>query len=619
LNPLVEIIEQKCTVCYACVRACPVNAIRVTSDQAVPLIMPNRCIGCGSCIQVCSAEAITFRDSKEETKALIKSGDTVIALVDPSISGEFHDIVDYRKFVQMIRALGFSRVCEVSFGVDLIAREYSKLFSDFKGKYYIMANCPVVIGYIEKFQPELIPNLAPLVSPSIAMAKVVRSKYGKEVKTVYIGPVIAGKNEDEMGEGEGKIDVSLTFIELRELFTELNIDEKQVEFSDFDPPFGYTGNLFPIANGILQAAGLDESLLNGGITTVEGEREMKDSLRQFLEEGDIINSHFNIFYTEFLMGPGTSKKGKKYIRRASVKSYAKKRMKKFRTEDWEKELEKYSHLDLSRKFISNDQRLYPSEEKVYQILMELHPYGRIDIDCGACGYATCREFAIATAKGLATHGMCIHYTNRNRQDYIHSLKISNDKLAQAEKALKESELIAHKEKEAAKEASEITTTMLHKLPSAIVILDEKLKIIQANETFIEMLGDDAKEINEIIPGLAGADLKTLLPYNFYNLFSYVLANNENIQNRDINYGNKLLNLSAFIIRKGKIVGAVIRDMGAPEVRKEEVVKRVTEAIDKNLALVQQIAFLLGEGASETERVLHSIIEFYKANPGKEKK
>lgn len=613
-----EILDQKCKLCYACVRACPVNAIQVKSDQSIPRILPNRCIGCGSCTLVCSPEAIIYRDSKEETRALLKSGFPVIALVDPSISGEFPDITDYRKFVQMIRALGFTRVCEVSFGVDLIAREYARLLGDFKGKYYIMANCPVVVCYIEKFQPELIPNLAPLVTPAIATAKVVRQKYGKEMKTVYIGPIIASKNKSELGEGDGKIDSALTFIELRELFAENNIDEKQVEFSDFDPPFGYTGDLFPIANGILQAAGLSEDLMHGSMTTVEGEREMKAALRQFQDEGDIINSHFNIFYTEFLMGPGTSKKGKKYIRRAMVRSYAKKRLKKFNHEAWNSELEEYSHLDFSRKFTSDDQRLYPTEERVNEILDELRKDGHDDLECGACGYSSCRDFAVAIAKGLATPEMCNHYTSRNRQNYIQSLKISNDKLAQAEKALRESEDMARKEKEAAKEASEITTTMLQKLPSAIVILDEKLKILQANDTFIQLLGDEAREINEIIPGLVGADLKTLLPYSFYNLFSFVLTNHENIQNRDISFGDKLLNVSAFIIRKGKIVGAVIRDMGAPEVRKEEVIKRVGEAIEKNLSQVQQIAFLLGEGASETERMLNSIIEFYKDNPRRKK-
>ena len=153
--------------------------------------------------------------------------------------------------------------------------------------------------------------------------------------------------------------------------------------------------------------------------------------------------------------------------------------------------------------------------------------------------------------------------------------------------------------------------MLQKLPSALVIFNEKLKIIQANQSFIDMLGPEANEINEIVPGLAGADLKSLLPYNIYNLFTYVLSNNENIHNRDINYNDHLLNTSVFLIRKGKIVGAVFRDMQSPDVRKEEVMKRITDVIDKNLSMVQQIGFLLGEGASETEKMLHSILEFYK--------
>ncbi len=129
-------------------------------------------------------------------------------------------------------------------------------------------------------------------------------------------------------------------------------------------------------------------------------------------------------------------------------------------------------------------------------------------------------------------------------------------------------------------------------------------------SFIALLGEDAREINEVVPGLAGADLKTLLPYNFYNLFTYVLAHNESITNRDIRHEGKILNVSVFVIEKDKIVGAVIRDMSAPEVQKEEVVKRLTEVIDKNLSLAQQIGFILGEGASETERMLNSIIESY---------
>jgi transcriptional regulator with PAS, ATPase and Fis domain len=235
-----------------------------------------------------------------------------------------------------------------------------------------------------------------------------------------------------------------------------------------------------------------------------------------------------------------------------------------------------------------------------------------ELGCGACGYDTCRQFAVAVAQGLAKSDMCLTFALKNRQEYINNLKITNEKLAKTQKALKESEKNARKEQQSAREASETVSAMLQKLPSSMVIVDKNLKIVQANKSFIDLLGEDAKNIHEVIPGLEGADLKSLMPYNISNLFSYVIKNHEEIVNRDIHYDSKLLNVSVFTIRKNKIAGAVIRDLYVPEVRREEVIKKVSEVIDKNLSMVQQIGFLLGEGASETERMLNSIIESYKS-------
>jgi len=149
----------------------------------------------------------------------------------------------------------------------------------------------------------------------------------------------------------------------------------------------------------------------------------------------------------------------------------------------------------------------------------------------------------------------------------------------------------------------------------VVIVDENLKIIQANKTFIETLGEDARLIDEVIPGLVGADLKTLLPYHFYNMFSYVLKNAEDITNRDVNFNDNILNVSIFTIRPNKIVGAVVRDLKMPEVRREQIINRINEAITENLEMVQKIGFLLGEGASKTERMLNSIISAYQSENG----
>ncbi len=610
MEALLKINSETCIACYACVRACPVKAIRVQTEKIKPEIIPERCIGCGSCVAVCGPGAIEIRNTLDELKGILADGKKVAALVDPSIAGEFPDITDYRKFVQMLRTLGFTYVNEVAFGADLVAKAYRKLFKLSKGKYYIMSNDPVTVSFVEKYKTGLVPNLAPIVPPVAATAQVVRKIAGEDVILVYISPLIASKNEIQQFEGENRIDMAITFVELRELFSDANLHETDLEYSDFDAPLGYKGSFFPVANGIIQAAGIEEELHLAPVITVEGEG-MLDAVNEFEENIVNIKHHFNLFYKEFLMGRGTSAGGKRFLRESQLIKYIKTRLKTLDTDAWSASMDEFSVLNLDRTFRPDDQSLPdPSENQVNKILKEIDQLNPSAIGCGACGYASCTDFATAIVQGLAIPEMCNTYASRNRQDHIQSLKISNEKLARTQDALKLSERQAQKEKEAAREASEIVRRMLYKLPSMVVICDMNLKIIQTNASFIEMLGEEAREISEVVPGLAGADLKTLLPYNFYNLFTYVLAQNESITNRDIHHEGKMLNVSVFVIEKEKIVGAVIRDMSAPEVQKEEVVKRLNEVIDKNLGLAQQIGFLLGEGTSEAERMLNSIIESY---------
>lgn len=614
MSQLFNINKEECINCYACVRVCPVKAIEVKAGQNYAKIIPDRCVGCGSCLSICPVNAVTYRSSKSEVLNLLKTSPKVAAICSPSISGEFADITDYRRFVQMIKALGFTYVCEVTFGVDLVAREYKKLFGDFKGKYFISSMCPVVVSMVEKYHPDLVQNLAPIISPIIATAQAVHKEYGSDVKIVLIGPCIQSKEETNLYKGDSQIDENLTFVELRELFDEFNIKESNFEFSEFDEPIGYKGSLFPIGRGILQAVDISEDLLSGTVISSNGPDNTQEALDQFGSSIEMINRHFNLFYCEgCLMGPGTSKGGKKFIRRTMVANYANKRLKTFNCEKWEGHIANNADNDYSRTFTIDDQRLPPpSPQKVEEVLKVIDKefIGK-DSGCEACGYASCIDFASAVASGLAHTDMCLNFTLKNRQEYIKTLRATNEKLAKTQEALRESEKKARMEQDTAREASETITTMLKKLPSAVVIIDKKLKVLQSNQSFIDLLGDDALEINDIIPGLIGADLKSLIPYNIHNLFSYVLQNNSDILNRDIHYKDNLLNISVFTIKPNSIVGAVIRDMYAPEVQKEEVLKRITDVIDKNLAMVQKIGFLLGEGASETEQMLNSIIETYK--------
>jgi iron only hydrogenase large subunit-like protein len=613
--PLVFIEEDKCKVCYACVRVCPVKAVELRSSSDFPYIEPDKCIGCGQCLDVCYPQAIKYYDSKPAVNALLKSDNKVVALVDPSISAEFDDITDYRKFVKMLLEMGFSNVHNVAFGVDLVAKEYNDLITNFLGKYYILANCPPIVSLIEKYYPNLIDNLAPIVNPMIASTKLVREIYGENVKVVFIGPCIGAKEEADKYEGISRVDEVLTFAELREMFEQNGIEESKIEFSDFTEPRAYKGSLYPISSGILQASGISQDLLTGTIITVEGKDGIIDAINQFELGIDYISKHFNLFYCEgCMMGPGMKPGGKIYNRQSSVIAYTTKILKDFNMARWNNSLKQYQHLDLKREFKANDLRIAtPSEEKIEEVLKIIKKNGNDEnLGCKACGYKSCRDFAIDVVNGITRPDMCIMHSLKSKQEYIRSLKHSNDKLAKTQQALQNSEKRALAEKQLAQEALETTQTMLHKLPTAVVIVDEQLKIVGSNESFVSILGEEAAEINEIIPGLLGADLKTLLPVQFYKLFAYVISSNDDVIGRDVRLNDKLLNVTIFSIKKNKIVGAVIRDMQNPEVRKEEVINRVTEVIEQNLDLVQQIAFLLGEGAAKTEKMLNSIIESHKS-------
>lgn len=614
-SPLLIVNPELCKECYACIRICPVKAIELHANEDVPVIAANRCIGCGSCLEVCHPNAIVYRDSRHEVKQLLQSGEDTVAILDPSISAEFDDITDYRKFVAMVKQLGFKFVHEASFGVDLVAKEYHELVSNFLGKYYILANCPPIVSMIEKFHPDLLENLAPIVNPMVASAKMVRTIYGGDTKVVFIGPCLGAKTEAGRHEGDGKVDAVLMFDELRRMFDEVGIKESTIEYADFAEPAGYKGSLYALSDGILQAAGLSQDMLSGTMVTIDGRDRVLQAIKQFEDSIDYIKKNFNIFYCEgCIMGPGMKPGGMKLRRRTEVVSYANKRLANFEKGKWIKELNRFSAIDFRRSFMADDQRLpAPPKEKVEEILKIIDKGdGELDLGCKACGYESCRAFAEAVASGIARTDMCINHSLRSKQEYIKSLKISNEKLAKTQQALQESEKRALLEKQSAQDALETTQTMLRKLPTAVLIVDESLRIIASNESFISILGEEAADINEIIPGLVGADLKTLLPFNFYKLFTYVLTSADDIIGRDVHLNDKLLNVTIFTIKKGQIVGGVIRDMYMPEVRKEEVISRVTEVIEQNLELVQQIAFLLGEGASKTEKMLNSIIESHQS-------
>lgn len=609
--PLVNINPEKCTSCYTCVRICPVKAISANTQNLHPEIQSERCIGCGDCIKMCVPNAIFHRSGIEQAKQLLKSESKKVAIVSPSISAEFEDISDYRKFVQMIKSLNIDHVNEVSFSVDVLAYKYLALFGDFKGRYYITSCDPVVVSFIEKYHPNLVNNLAPFVPPMIAMSKIVHKKYGNDIKVIYIGPDIASKDVALKFSGDSKVDVVLTFPELRQLFKEMQIDENTVEYSEFDAPIGYKGSLYPIRNGLIQAADIDENLLTSMVISVEGKKEMLESIDEFENNVKVIHQHLHVTYGNSLAGPGITDRGNKLFKEHLVIKYANKRLTNFYRAEWYNNLQDYITIDFSRQFQPNNQRLPdPPVAKVAEALKTLNWKPGKHSDCGQCGYASCRDFAIDMAKGIVIPEMCATFAIRNSKNYNDTLKELNDKLTQTRQTLQEAEDKVQSEHNAALQALELTDAMLEKLRAGIVFVDYKLKIIKANNTFCTILGEEAEEINDVIPGLVGADLSKLFPEDICNLFDFVLKNSESVDGRDVKHDESLLNISIFPIRENQIAGGIIRDMRAPEVQRSEVTRRVSDVIEKNLEMVQKIGFLLGESAADIEKMLNSVIQIY---------
>jgi len=315
------------------------------------------------------------------------------------------------------------------------------------------------------------------------------------------------------------------------------------------------------------------------------------------------------------MGPGTSPGGEKFLRLTLVTDYANKRLNNLDELAWQKDVEEFSGLVLSREFTVDDQRLpLPSDEKIGEVLNMINREEQKDneIGCESCGYTSCREFAIAIAQGLATTDMCHIFSGRNRQEYIRTLRSTNEQLAKTQEALRLSEERARLEKESQVETSALISAMLQQLVSGVVIVDDNLRILHANKAFIRILGEEAAMVDEVIPGLEGADLKSLLPIHFYKIFSYVLSADESVERKDVQYGDGVLNVSVFPLRSKKFVGGIIRDMYMPEVYKEQIITRMKEVIDQNFDMVQKIAFLLGEGAAKTEQMLNAIIESHQS-------
>lgn len=538
---LVYTLKDRCRVCYTCVRECPAKAIKIINGQAD--VITERCIACGNCVKVCSQGAKVFTSSTNEVFELINSPKQVIACIAPSFPAEFEEITDYEVFVGMLKELGFDKVVEVSFGADMVAKEYSKTLKNPDSEPSISSDCPAIVYYIEHYHPMLVDKLSPIVSPMVATKRIVKEKYGSDVKVVFIGPCIAKKAESD------EIDEAITFTELREMFTMRNITPEKTKPADFDPPVSGKASIFPVSRGLLHSVDVSEDITEGNVLVADGRTNFQDAINEF--ENGLIKQHLELLCCEgCIMGAGMSKGGRRYARRAKISNYVKDKIKNLDLKKWEENVKEFSNIDYSQSFEPNDRRSdHLSEEEIKEVLESMGKTKEKDyLNCGACGYDTCWAHAKAIAEGLAESEMCLPHNIEKLHNYINELNISNQKLATTKQALKQSEKLASMGQLSAGIAHELNNPLGVITMYSNILLDEAKDSDPLKED-LKLIVDQTERCKRIVGGLLNFARKSQVVHQETNIVDFIQKSLDSIvkpNNITIDFINNISNPKVMI-------------------------------------------------------------------------
>ncbi len=561
LNPIYT-EETECQDCYKCVRYCPVKAIKVVNGSAK--IIPELCIHCGTCVDICPAGAKKIRNDLHLAKNVLKQKEKTIVSLAPSYVSHFADL-SAEQLISSIKKLGFFGVSETAIGAEIVSSGCAEILINSDSGVFISSACPVVNRFIYKYYPEYKEQITKVVSPVQAHSKFLREKYGDSIGIVFISPCIAKK--DEVKSDKNYMDVSITFEDLEKWFAEESIDIFNINPNvddRFIPHEAEEGTLYPIESGMIEGIKSNRKLDDvtflslSGITnmgTILAGLDKYSNRKIFLEllscEGGCIN------------GPRINKDlgiGRRAIDVKLSARYPK-----------SNEARKLS-FDISTDFeIEQKINRTFTDREINETLKSIGKYRFMDeLNCGGCGYDNCRNFAVAMLDGRAESNMCVSYMRKLAMNKANAL--------------------------------------IRKIPAGVVIVNEKLRIIECNKHFVKIAGESAEIVHQVNPGLENALLERIIPFS--NYFANMLNSKEDELTKTIRIDNRILKLSLFTIEKKRIIGAIVQDITNPYVQRDHVINKAREVIHKNLNTVQQIAFLLGENASESEILLEQIIDSF---------
>lgn len=567
-DPPIYTEKTECQDCYRCIHECPVKAIKVESGSAS--IMTELCIYCGRCVNICPKRAKKIRDDLPEAKKLLADYQKVVVSLDPSFVSEFPG-VEPAQIIAGLKLLGFYGVSESALGAEIVSAHAAGLLEQADSSIFISSACPTVVRYLQKYQPDYAAYITNLLSPLLAHARLLRTLYGAEIDIVHIGPCIARKLESDIH--PELIDVVLTFEDLRRWFDEAQIDVAALEPTpgdSFIPRRSSDGALYPVIGGMTDSIReRSGKRVPVQFISFSGIRRLKNALKGFEELQPDENLFLELLacFGGCVNGPRSSTRSATVCKRYKVVGYARPA-----TDIIE------SHIDIKEEY-PPDPVVLPvfSESRIMEALRKVGKFSEKDqLNCGGCGYASCNEFASALISEKAERAMCVAY--------MRSL------------------------------AQKKANVLIQKMPSAVVIVDHELKIVECNPNFENLFMKNNEDAGAA--GLEDADLKKIFP--FHALFQGVLTSGEEVIEKDLRYRGRILHAIIFSIEKHSLVGALFGDITMPAMQREQIIKRARHVIQQNLMTVQKIAYLMGENAAESEIILNSIVESFTATEMEDK-
>ena len=545
--------KSNCKNCYKCIRHCPVKSIRFSGNQAH--IINNECILCGQCFVVCPQNAKEIVDETEKVKVLLQSGNPVVVSLAPSFIANYEG-VGINAMAKALKKLGFYDVEETAIGATMVKTEYDRMLNEEKRDVVISSCCHSVNLLIQKYFPQALEYLADILSPMQAHCTDIKKRI-PNAKTVFIGPCVAKKDEAE--HYEGIVDAVLTFEELTAWFNEAGITlEAETEKNDFS-----RARFFPTTGGILKT--MAQNAPDYNYLAIDGVENCIAAIN------DILSGKIHKCFIEMSACVGSCIGGPVMEKNhhSPIKDYI--AVAEFAGEkDFPVDIP--SAYELKKNFTYIEHKLpQPSEMEINNILRQMGKFKPSqELNCGSCGYNTCREKAAAIAQGKAEISMCLPYLKDKAESF--------------------------------------SDTIVKNTPNGIIVLNEQLEVQQINDSAREIMN-----IRSASDVLGDQVIRILDPTVFMN----VLRTGKCVMAEKVYLAEyrKFVEQTVVHDKDSRMLICIMRDITEEEhdkERKESISRQTVEVadkvVDKQMRIVQEIASLLGETAAETKIALAKLKE-----------